>query len=93
MKAEFEIIGYNIHIYYEGKYYGCISTPTPDREIMGYSGRTKVILQEDFKYKNKKLKAGTEVVTECIPLCGKLKGTFKEKIQILENSKLIYNYK
>jgi len=89
----FEIVGYNIDVYYNGKYFGYMKTSEPDREKMGYYGRKKTILSEDFIFKKKKLKAGTEVITECIPICGKLKGTFKEKINKLEQSRTIYNYK
>jgi len=91
IKPVFEIKGYHIDIYYQGKYFGCIPTPTPDRDELGYGGRTQVTLTEDFVYKNKKLKAGTVVTTECIPVCGKLQGTLAEKIQILQHSKAIYN--
>ena len=44
-----------------------------DRETMGYSGRRVEVLDQDFKNKNKKIKAGTEVVSECVPLCGRIK--------------------
>ena len=93
MNAEFEILNYNVDVYYQGKYYGCKSIESPDRDILGYNGRKKVTLSEDWTYKNKKLKAGTEVVTECVPVCGKLKGSFKKKIQLLSQSKAIYNLK
>jgi len=93
MQADFEISHYNIDVYYNGKYYGCTNVDTPDRDILGYNGRKKVILSEDWQYKNKRIKAGTEVITECVPVCGKLKGSFKEKIQLLSQSKAIYNLK
>ena len=88
----FEIICYDLEIYFGGKYYGSIRMETPDREVMGYSGRREFVLAEDWQYKKKKLKAGTVVMTECIPLCGKLLGSFKEKIQVLESSQVYYNY-
>ena len=88
----FEIIGYDFEIYFRGKYYGSIRMQKPDREVMGYSGRRELVLLDDWKYKRKRLKAGTVVVTECVPLCGKSLGSFKEKINVLENSKAYYNY-
>jgi hypothetical protein len=92
MKTNFEIIGYNIDIYFNKKYFGSIPIEKPDREVMGYTGRKTEILEKDFSYKNKKLKAGVEVVTECIPLCGRLKGTLEEKKQLLFRNKQIFNY-
>lgn len=88
----FEIIGYDLEIYFGGKYYGSIRMQDPDREVMGYSGRRELVLAEDWQYKKKKLKAGTVVMTECVPLCGKLLGSFKDKINVLENSQVYYNY-
>ena len=93
MKAEFEIVGYHLDVYFGGKYYGCAIMQEPDRKYFGYKGREEMVLQEDWQYRNKKLKAGTKVITECIPVCGKLKGDFKEKMQVLENSRVTYNYK
>ncbi len=74
MAASFEISGYNIEYYYDGYYYGCNrKLKKPDRKEMGYFGRQKETLKEDWVYKSKKLKAGTVVFTECVPVCGKLK--------------------
>tara|TARA_R110000796_G_scaffold51154_1_gene120655 strand:- start:451 stop:735 length:285 start_codon:yes stop_codon:yes gene_type:complete len=92
MKTQFEILGYDFEVYYRGKYYGSLRMQNPDREIMGYSGRQDVALSEDWNYKKKHLKKGTIVSTECVPLCGKLLGSFKDKMNILETSKVIYNY-
>lgn len=93
MKAQFEILGYDLEIYYQGKYYGSLRMVNPDRETMGYMGRQEVMLSEDWQYKKKKLKAGTIVITECVPVCGKLLGSFKEKMDTLENSRTYYNYR
>ena len=93
MNAEFEIVGYSLDVYFGGKYYGCQILEEPDREHYGYKGRQEMVLQENWQYRNKKLKAGTKVITELVPVCGKLKGDFKEKVQTLENSRVTYNYK
>ena len=92
MKVKFEIKSYHIDIYHKGKYFGYIVRNNPDREIMGYSGRIKKVLKNDFIFKNKKIKAGSVVITECVPICGKLIGTMKDKIKMLSNSRVIYNY-
>lgn len=74
MAAEFQILAYLIEYYYDGRYYGCNrKLNKPDREVMGYAGRKKETLTQDWVYKSKKLKAGTEVYTECVPLCSRLK--------------------
>ena len=88
----YEVYGFHKDIYYNRKYYGSIKMDKPDRKTMGYMGRREEILSEDFIRKNKKLKKGMKVITECIPLCGKLKGTLKEKINKLEQSKVWFNY-
>jgi len=93
MTQHYEILGYDFEIYYRGKYYGSIRMTEPDRETFGYSGRREFILPDDWSYKKKKLKKGTKVMTECIPLCGKLLGSFRDKINTLENSKVYFNYR
>lgn len=73
----FEIIGYSIDYYVGPKLIGSIIMNEPDREVYGYGGKRTEILKQDLVLKNKKvLKKGTEVVTECIPLCGKSKVSF-----------------
>lgn len=91
MQIEFEIQKYNVDIYYQGKYYGCYELETPDRDVMGYQGRRTEILSEDWSYKNKRLKKGTEVVTECVAICGKIKGDFKERMRVLAQSRSVFN--
>jgi hypothetical protein len=91
MQVEFEIKKYNVDIYYRGKYFGCYEIETPDRDVLGYGGRQSVILSEDWIYKNKRLKKGTQVVTECVAICGKIKGDFKERMQVLAQSRAVFN--
>lgn len=94
MKAEFEIVGY--HREYRnsrGKYIGGIFLDTPDRDTMGYQGRTSHTAKERISIGKKSIKTGELYYTECVPLCGKLKGSLQDKIQVLENSRVIYNYK
>ena len=93
MKSHYEILGYDLEIYYRGKYYGSVRMEKPDRETMGYMGRKEIVLPEDWSYKRKRLKKGTKVITECIPLCGKLLGSLEDKINTLENSRTYYNYR
>jgi len=72
MKTEFEVLGYSVDVYYKKKYFGCYSIEEKDRELMGYYGRKKEILKETFTYKNKKIKVGETITTECFPICGNL---------------------
>jgi hypothetical protein len=83
----FEINGYTKDYYIHGKFVGYIKIPTPDRDVMGYSGRKKETLQEDTIIKKKTYKKGTEVITQVSPICGQLKGDWDEKINILANSR------
>jgi len=88
MQTDFEILGYSVDLYYQGKFYGSYKIEQPDRDILGYSGRKQETLTEDWAYKNKKLKKGTVVYTECYPICGRMIGTLEEKIKRLAESKL-----
>ena len=68
----FENIGFNKDYYYNGKYIGSLNSEK-DRDIFGYNGRKKEILENDIVVKNKKkIKKGEEVTTELFPLNGKL---------------------
>lgn len=75
MKNQFEIIGYMEDYYIGLKYIGSInSKEQPGREF-SYGGRHRYILSEDIVLNNKKrIKGGTEVMTQLIPLCGKWLG-------------------
>jgi hypothetical protein len=69
---EFETIGYSKDYYtLEKKYIGS-AVCNKDREVYGYLGRQKEILTQDLILRKKKIKQGTELLTEIFPLCGKL---------------------
>jgi len=70
--STFEHIGYHIDYYLDKKYLGSIKVESKDREVFGYEGRTEIVLENDLKLKKKTIKKGTKVITELIPLCGKL---------------------
>lgn len=66
----FEIVAYSKDYYVGVVLTGSIIMKEADREVYGYNGKRTEILEEDLVLKNKKvLKKGTQVVTECIPLC------------------------
>lgn len=83
----FEIIGYTKEFYVPhlggSKFIGYMRVDETDRNTFGYAGRKKEILEEDVVFTNKrKLKKGTEVITEIIPLMGKSRvGFFGAKKQ------------
>jgi len=69
---KFEAIGYSKDFYNsEKKYIGSLKCEL-DREVYGYLGRKKEILQEDIILRKKKIKKGTLVLTEVFPLCGRI---------------------
>ena len=69
---EFETIGYSKDYYsLDKKYIGSVLCDK-DREIYGYLGRKNEILLEDIILRKKKIKKGTELITQIFPLCGKL---------------------
>lgn len=68
----FETIGYSKDYYtLEKKYIGSLVCEK-DRDIFGYLGRKKEMLTEDLIIKKKKIKKGTEVLTEIFPLNGRI---------------------
>lgn len=71
MNVEFNITGYNLDWYFEGKFVGSTKAEK-DRQTFGYSGREKRILEADLILKKKTYKKGTEMVTELIPICGRI---------------------
>ena len=92
MKVEFEIHGYMVDYYLRGKLIGHVKLDEPDREVLGYTGRKTEILNREVQLSNTKIiRSGVEVVTECIPICGKIKGSHNEKLNILFNSRIFYN--
>jgi len=68
----FANVGYQLDIYFMKKFIGSIPIDKPDRDIMGYYGRSDTILPNDVQIKKHFFRAGTLVQTECIPLCGRL---------------------
>lgn len=72
MKSHFEIIGYSVDYYVDKKYIGSINVENQDREVCGYQGRRQETVSEDLVFKKKKIKKGTLVTTELIPLCGRM---------------------
>jgi hypothetical protein len=73
MALKFEHLGYHLDFYIDKKYVGSCKCDHKDREVFGYGGRKTEVMNEDVILKNNKLiKKGTEVITELIPLCGKL---------------------
>ena len=67
-----EKIGFFKDYYANGKYLGSLTYVEKDRDIFGYYGRKKEILNEDLIIKKKKIKKGTEVITELQVICGKI---------------------
>jgi hypothetical protein len=84
----FEVFGYHVDYYVNSRYVGHIKIDQPDREQLGYSGRQHVQLAEPIQVTRSGgattiLPVGLNVTTECIPLCGKIKGDVKQRWQIL----------
>ena len=77
----FEDLGYNIDYYINRKYIGSKTITEPDRDKTGYEGRREEALKEDIILKGKKYKKGTIVLTECVPLCGRIKGNVREVLE------------
>lgn len=86
----FDIFGYSVDYRLNGRYIGSVTIEKPDRDKMGYYGKKIETLTKDLVLKNKKYKKGTVVTTECYPLCGKFKGTHKEKLTAMQNSRIGY---
>lgn len=85
----FEHLGYHIDYWVNSKYVGFIKTDEADRETFGYTGRQAVTLSEPTQItrsggKQVILPAGCQVVTECIPLCGRVIGDWKQRIETLK---------
>lgn len=73
MGIKFETIGWHVDYLVNKKYIGSIRLTEKDREVIGYNGRIKTTIKQDITLVNgKKIKKGTEVVTELFPLNGKL---------------------
>jgi len=93
MKTEiFENKGYHKEFYINGKLMGCQTLNTYDG-VCGYSSKQNLLANEDIvidKSYNKKfiINKGQSYTTQIIPLCGKVLGTQREKLNILANSRL-----
>lgn len=74
MEPIFEINGYFKDYYVDGKFIGN-ERCEKDRDVFGYEGRKKEILQEDkiLGKSKKKIKKGTLVITELQIICGRVK--------------------
>lgn len=73
MKTEFENLGYFKDYYVNKKFIGSKDYVEKDRDVFGYNGRKTERLTEDVVFKNgRKIKAGTEAVTELHILSGKI---------------------
>lgn len=67
----FKHLGYIREYYINGKFIGSVNTEK-DREECGYFGKQIEILKQDLTLgKNKKIKAGTEVMTMLIEMSGR----------------------
>ena len=74
MSDTFEIHGYTIEMYVHNKLKGNYVVDKPDRKVLGYGGRTTHFLETDVELSNKRvIKAGTKVMSECFPICGRAK--------------------
>ena len=69
---EFQTIGYSKDYYTTDKKYIGSLVCEKDRDVFGYLGRTKELLTEDLIIKKKKIKKGTELLTEIFPLNGRI---------------------
>ena len=68
----FKIHGYSVDVFVHNKLVGNFRLDEPDRETFGYSGRKTEIIKQDIELTNKKIvKAGTKIMSECSPICGR----------------------
>lgn len=75
MKQIFEDLGYFKEYYANNKFIGFINHVEKDREVFGYFGRRTEVLDKDITLDNKrKLRKGTEVVTQLQHLSGRRLG-------------------
>ena len=71
----FELMGYHVDYFVDGKYMGSIKLLEKDREDFGYSGRQYHTASENFEVKKgkniSKIKKGIKYYTELQAVCGK----------------------
>lgn len=90
----FNIFGYHIDYYVNGKYKGHVLAKKPDRKIMSYSGRITETLTVPVQTNKTTLPVGAVVTHECIPLCGSIKGnTLADRIEVLKKAHNSVPYK
>lgn len=73
--TQFEQLGFYKDYYSSDglKYLGSIQNVEKDRDAFGYYGRKKETIETDIIFNNKKrIKKGTEILTELQILCGKI---------------------
>lgn len=76
--GDFELIGFHIDHYQDGRFMGSLKVEDADRELFGYQSRQYEIAEKDITLKkDKTIKKGTSYYTELIPLCGKVVGDVK----------------
>ena len=69
----FEIFGYSIDFYDRQKFIGSLTLDEPDRKLMGYAGKKQLVYTGELTKGFKKINVDGVYMTECIPLCGRLK--------------------
>lgn len=94
----FENHGYHLDFYDGRKYVGFFRMQEPDREKYGYSGRQQITLATDVMIERSNgktdiLKKGSEYTTECVPICGRILGDHKNRIETLKQHYLSSTYK
>lgn len=79
----FEILGYHKEVFDGGGYLGSMRMEEPDREVMGYGGRREEYITGLVRKGSKIHKVDGYFMTECVPLCGKIK---TDRFKVLENA-------
>jgi hypothetical protein len=73
--GQFELKGFDVDYFIDGKYMGSMKIEKQDREVFGYYGRKYHVAETDLIInkgrKTSKIKKGTEYYTELQALCGK----------------------
>jgi hypothetical protein len=77
--GDFELVGYHVDYYQDGKFMGSVRIEKKDRPTCGYQSRILETANQNITIKkNKTIRKGTEFYTELIPLCGKVVGDIFE---------------
>ena len=83
MEEVFEILGYHVDLYKDNKYVGSIKIKDKDRHDLGYAGRREEYVCGNVRRGNKIVFVEGRYITECVPLCGKIKA---DRYKVLENA-------